>query len=260
MAGLSPMAAFSELKIPRDVGWRLVDRHPQEVSLAIDRIAGRDDGHHIPRFDPMVVADFKARFTHPSRIAECHGLQVREVVSRLKRKCIRPVLAKFLASRGELFNEINDGMRQSGQEVLSVTVTFRHCQFVATGGIMRSIPPAEKVNRTQLPDFPLFRLFLVGTRARLCTERDGYIKQAKTTGPGAGRGVSATGRPGIPAGPWAPRSEHRRCAGLAELGWAVRIDMGPLSAAHGLGGLMPVWLRRRGMTGSADVIHRILRA
>ena len=106
MAGLSPMAAFCELKIPRDVGWRLVDRHPQEVSLAIDWIAGPDDSHHIPRFDPMVVADFKARFTHPGRIAECHGLQVGEVVGRLKRKGIRPVLAK--AEVGVHFYRVSD--------------------------------------------------------------------------------------------------------------------------------------------------------
>jgi len=91
---LPPMAAFGELKIPRDVGWRLVDRHPQKVSLAINWIVGHDDSHHIPRFDPIVVADFKALFTHPSRIAECCGLQVEDVMGRLKRKGIRPVLPK----------------------------------------------------------------------------------------------------------------------------------------------------------------------
>ncbi|WP_082899084.1 TniQ family protein [Sulfitobacter sp. EhC04] len=92
--GLSPMSAFGALKIPRDVGWHLVDRHPQEVSLTIEWIAGPDENHRIPRFDPKVIADFKALFTHPSRIAERYDRQVGEVIGRLKRKGIRPILAK----------------------------------------------------------------------------------------------------------------------------------------------------------------------
>ncbi|SNT76814.1 TniQ family protein [Paracoccus seriniphilus] len=104
--GLSPMAAFGALKIPRDVGWRLVDRHPQEVSLTVDWIAGSDDSHRIPRFDPADVGDFKARFTHPARIAETHGLQVGEVVGRLKRRGIRPILTR--AKIGVDFYRTND--------------------------------------------------------------------------------------------------------------------------------------------------------
>lgn len=93
-AGLSPIEAFGTLKIPRDVGWRLVDRYPQEVSLAIEGIAGPDESHRIPRFDRAVVTEFMARFTHPARIAERQGVQVGEVVGRLKREGIRPVLAR----------------------------------------------------------------------------------------------------------------------------------------------------------------------
>ena len=92
--GLSPMAAFGALKIPKDLGWRLVDRCPDEVSLAVHWTLGPDSDHRIPRINPAVVADFKKRFIHPARIAEQHDLQVREVVRRLKRRGIRPVLSK----------------------------------------------------------------------------------------------------------------------------------------------------------------------
>lgn len=93
-AGLSPMSAFGALKIPRDVGWRLVDRHPGDVSLAVDWVVCPSDDHRIPRFDPEAVSGFKARFTHPARIAEQHGLQIGTVVNRLIRRGIRPVLAR----------------------------------------------------------------------------------------------------------------------------------------------------------------------
>ncbi len=94
MTGLSPVDAFGALKLPRDVGWRLVDRFPEDVSLPLDCVNGNADDHLIPRFDSAAVADFKARFTHPARIAEQYGLQVGEVIDRLKRRGIRPVLAR----------------------------------------------------------------------------------------------------------------------------------------------------------------------
>jgi hypothetical protein len=94
MAGLQPAAAFGALKIPRDVGWRLVDRCPKEVSLAVNWVVGPDASHRIPQFEPAVIADFKARFSHPARIAELYNLQIGEVVRRLKRRSIRPVLVK----------------------------------------------------------------------------------------------------------------------------------------------------------------------
>ena len=100
------MEAFSSLKIPKTIGWCLVDRCPEEVSLAVNWIVGPDEGHRIPRFDPAVVADFKARFTHPARIAEMHGLQLWEVVSRLKRWGVRPAVSE--AEVGEDFYRIRD--------------------------------------------------------------------------------------------------------------------------------------------------------
>lgn len=93
-ADLSPIAAFGSLKIPRDVGWCLVDRCPKEVSLPVTWIVGPADAHRIPRFSPAVVADFKARFIHPARIAEQHDLQIGEVVGRLKRRGIKPVVPR----------------------------------------------------------------------------------------------------------------------------------------------------------------------
>ena len=92
--GLSTAEAFASLKISRNLLWRLVDRCPEEVSLSVKWIVGNDAEHRLPRFDPTVVADFKVRFTHPARIAEQHGLQVGKVVSRLKRRGVRPALTK----------------------------------------------------------------------------------------------------------------------------------------------------------------------
>ncbi|PFG63990.1 TniQ protein [Thioclava sp. ES.031] len=90
--GLSAMEAFAALKISRNILWRLVDRCPEEVSLAVNWIVGPDDEHRILWFDPAVVEDFKDRFIHPARLAELHGLQLWEVASRLKRRGVQPAL------------------------------------------------------------------------------------------------------------------------------------------------------------------------
>lgn len=92
--GLSPTQAFCALKIPKDVGWCLVDRHSEEVGLAVNYVVGPAEDYRIPRFDPDEVAAFKTRFTHPARIAEQHGLEVGAVVNRLKRRRICPVLPR----------------------------------------------------------------------------------------------------------------------------------------------------------------------
>ncbi|WP_370304037.1 hypothetical protein, partial [Pseudooceanicola sp.] len=104
--GLSVMEAFASLKISKDILWRLVDRSAEEVSLAVNWIVCPEEDHRIPRFDPVVVSDFKARFIHPARLAEQHGLQVGKVVSRLKQRGVRPALTK--AEVGEDFYRIRD--------------------------------------------------------------------------------------------------------------------------------------------------------
>lgn len=104
--GLSSMEAFASLKISKEIGWCLVDRWPKEVSLSVDWIVGPEEGHQIPRFDPAVVADFKARFTQPARLAERHELQSGEVARRLKRRGVRPALAR--AEIGIDFYRISD--------------------------------------------------------------------------------------------------------------------------------------------------------
>lgn len=104
--GLSAMDAFASLKISKTIGWCLVDRSPDEVSLAVNWIVCSEETHRIPWFDPAVVADFKDRFTHPARIAEQNGLQVGKVVSRLKRRGVRPALTK--AEVGENFYRTRD--------------------------------------------------------------------------------------------------------------------------------------------------------
>lgn len=92
--GLSPMEAFSILNIPKEVGWRLFDQHHATARLALVEIIGRDQSHKIQRFDRDSVAQFKATFTTPARLAEQYDLQVGEVVGRLKRSGARPVVSK----------------------------------------------------------------------------------------------------------------------------------------------------------------------
>lgn len=101
LKGLSPMEAFASLKISKTIGWCLVERSPEEVSLAVHWIVCPEKTHRIPWFDPAVVADFKARFIHPARIAEQQGLQVEEVARMLKRRRVRPAATE--ADVGEDF-------------------------------------------------------------------------------------------------------------------------------------------------------------
>lgn len=103
---LSPAEAFGALKIPREVGWSLVDRGPAEVSLPVSYVSGPAGDHRIPQFDLAEVSDFRARFIHPARIAEQHCLQVGEVVSQLKRRGIRPALSR--AEIGVDFYHVGD--------------------------------------------------------------------------------------------------------------------------------------------------------
>lgn len=105
-AGMSSMEAFSALKIPKEVFWRLVDHHDETAQLAVFEIACPDQDHKICRFDPDSVSWFKATFTTPARLAEQYGLQVREVVGRLKRSSVRPAVPK--SSAGVDFYRITD--------------------------------------------------------------------------------------------------------------------------------------------------------
>lgn len=66
--GTSSMEAFAALKIPKEVGWRLVDQHHEPVELGVFEIVGPDQDHKIWRFDPDSVSRFKATFTTPARL------------------------------------------------------------------------------------------------------------------------------------------------------------------------------------------------
>ncbi len=96
IAGMSSMEAFAALKIPKEVGWRLVDRRDETAQLGAFEIVGPDQGYKIWRFDPDSVAEFKATFTTPARLAEQYDLQVGEVVGRLKRSGVQPAVSKAL--------------------------------------------------------------------------------------------------------------------------------------------------------------------
>jgi len=93
-AGMSSMEAFSALKIPKEVGWRLVDLHNEIARLAVLEIIGPDQDHKTLRFDPDSVAGFKATFTTPARLAEQYDLQVGDVVGRLKRSGVKPAVSR----------------------------------------------------------------------------------------------------------------------------------------------------------------------
>jgi hypothetical protein len=105
-AGMSSTEVFAALKIPKEVGWRLVDHHDETAHLAVFEIAGPDQDHKIWRFDPDSVSRFKATFTTPARLAEQYDLQVGEVVGRLKRSSVRPAVSK--SSAGVDFYRISD--------------------------------------------------------------------------------------------------------------------------------------------------------
>ncbi|MEO0544639.1 MAG: NAD(P)-binding domain-containing protein [Pseudomonadota bacterium] len=47
---------------------------------------------------------------------------------------------------------------------------------------------------------------------------------------------------------------------LDEFGWKSPIDLGPLSSARGLEGMMPFWLRMWSVVGSANFNYKIVRA
>ena len=93
-AGLSSMEAFSALKIPKEVGWRLVDQHHETAQLGVFEIICPDQDHKVSRFDPDSVSRFKATFTTPARLAGQYDLQVGEVVRRLKRTGVQPAVSK----------------------------------------------------------------------------------------------------------------------------------------------------------------------
>ncbi|WP_116599989.1 TniQ family protein [Primorskyibacter marinus] len=82
------------LKLPLQTVWRLLDRHPEEVSMQISWIDCPSQDHCIPRIPLKEIANFKARYIQPSRIAEQYGLRVCVVESLLKRRGIKPVLSE----------------------------------------------------------------------------------------------------------------------------------------------------------------------
>lgn len=90
----SIMEAAGLLKLSPQIVWRLLDRHPEEVSMQLHWVICPSAHHRIPRIAPEEIADFKKRFIHSARIAEQCGLRVCEVESRLKRRGIRPALSE----------------------------------------------------------------------------------------------------------------------------------------------------------------------
>ncbi|MRX50295.1 hypothetical protein GI374_07505 [Paracoccus sp. S-4012] len=90
--GLSPGEAFGKLKVPKDTGWALVHREGEVALKPLVTIG--PSGHRFYRFDEAEVSGFARRFTTEIRIANGLEVQCNEVVSRLKKDRIRPVLAR----------------------------------------------------------------------------------------------------------------------------------------------------------------------
>lgn len=93
MPGLSAMAVFGKLRIPKATGWAIVERQiaPRLPSMVIE---GRGERHRFVRFDAREVASFMTEFTTVVRIANAHDLERKEVVSRLRSRGVRPVIGR----------------------------------------------------------------------------------------------------------------------------------------------------------------------
>ncbi|KZX97359.1 MULTISPECIES: hypothetical protein [unclassified Sulfitobacter] len=97
----SIMDTAGSLKLSPQIVWRLLERHPKEVSMQPKQIDCPTAHHHFPSVDSEEITKFMEQFIHPARIAELCGLRTCEVVSRLKKRGIRPVASK--AEVGENF-------------------------------------------------------------------------------------------------------------------------------------------------------------
>lgn len=92
LRGMPAAKAFAALKLTMDAGWELVERHPEEVSLASHKISGDHGDYTITRFFPEAITDFDAQFTTLARAAEIHGSGVKELKRSLKKVGAKPVL------------------------------------------------------------------------------------------------------------------------------------------------------------------------
>jgi len=93
MVGLSASAAFGRMQLPKSTGWALaLSANAPRIEPTV--IEGKNGRHDIFRFSEQAIADFMAKFTTPTRIANQFDLQIGVVINRLKRSRIRPVLAR----------------------------------------------------------------------------------------------------------------------------------------------------------------------
>lgn len=91
---LSSIEAFTALKIPREVGWQLIDEYESVTGLTVTEVVCPDADHSIWRFEPESVAAFKADFTTPARLAEQHGMRVGDVVGRMRKSGVKPIIPR----------------------------------------------------------------------------------------------------------------------------------------------------------------------
>ena len=91
LPGMSATDAFGRLKIPRSSGWELVHREkgPRLRPIVVTGVTGQ---HRIFRFDEEHVAAFRAEFTTEIRIANAYDMEKKDVVARLKKRGVRPIL------------------------------------------------------------------------------------------------------------------------------------------------------------------------
>ena len=93
LPGISATDAFTRLKLPKSTGWELVHR-TDGLRLRPITIEGPNGLHRFHRFSEDHVAAFASDFTTEVRIAIENDIEKKDVVKRLKRIGVRPVLSE----------------------------------------------------------------------------------------------------------------------------------------------------------------------
>ncbi|MCZ4368836.1 TniQ family protein [Sulfitobacter dubius] len=93
LPGISASDAFARLKLPKSTGWELANREegPRLQPIVIDGPSGL---HRFFRFCEKKVAAFAAEYTTEIRVANANDIEKRDVVMRLKKRGVRPVLGQ----------------------------------------------------------------------------------------------------------------------------------------------------------------------
>lgn len=93
LPGISASEAFGRLKLPKSTGWELTNREegPRLKPIVIDGPSGK---HRFFRLSEEQVGEFASEYTTEIRVANVNGIEKKDVVTRLKKRGVRPILRK----------------------------------------------------------------------------------------------------------------------------------------------------------------------